>query len=64
MSKRILVEPTGIMVGDVVTNFRPYDPAARPSKVKVEKVELPRGCNGIHINNSACVTAQVEVERS
>lgn len=65
MSKRLVVEPSGILLGDRIVNFRPYSdnaPTHRP--VKVEEVERRRGCHGTHVNGSACVTVAVEVERS
>ena len=65
MSKRLLVEPAGILPGDRITNFRPYnesEPTHKP--VKVEDIERRRGCSGTHINRAYCVTVAVEVERS
>lgn len=64
MAIRMIVEPNGILKGDTITNFRPYDPDSRPSKIQVKQVERPRGCRGTHINGNACVTVAVEVERN
>lgn len=63
---RMLVSPTGIRKGDLITNFKPYAEGRSAKGTKVEEIDFdPRwSCHGVHVNGNACVTANVEVERN